>query len=130
MAKAFFASAWADQQEEKDDSDETKVNLSGCEIFNVMPDEIDSAAIHAANTLYMDFERALHSAHGDNDTLAGQWVDECLNTCGCSYEEFGHYSAMQAMGSGVGLYDKSVPHQIADHVPHCEFGSHSLEKDY
>ena len=51
-AKAFFASAWADQCEDSDNAG----MLSGREIFNIMPDEIDPAATHAAKTLRMGIE--------------------------------------------------------------------------
>ena len=53
MAKAFFASAWADQCEE---SEQAHI-ISGREIMDVMPAEIDPAAKHAAETLESDFLR-------------------------------------------------------------------------
>jgi hypothetical protein len=45
-------------------------------------------------------------------------------------ELFGHYCAMQAMGSGVGLesFGRSVRDAIK--ISYVEFGSYSLEKDY
>jgi hypothetical protein len=131
MAKAFFASAWADMQEEKDSDDESRVNLSGKEIFDVMPSTIDPAAEHAARTLAMDLERAngasivavfckakriaLETKQGDRDLTP---------------ENFGHYLAMQAMGHGVGLESFGDAVRDAITVPYVEFGSHSLEKDY
>ena len=138
MAKAFFASAWADLQEEKALDDETCVSLSGCEIMDVMPDEIDPAAIHAARTLELDlarrnaspslstlyeFARKAQSESAEGSELPG---DRTLNP-----EMFGHYLAMQAMGTGVGLRD-AFGRAVADaiNVPYVEFGSHSLQKDY
>lgn len=125
-ARAFFASAWADAVEESESPDAP--NLSGKEIMSEMPAEIDSAAVHAARTLRCDMERtngktidalmALIVAQGDGDRA---------NTP----EMFGHYAAMQAMGHGVGLSDAfgdAIYQSVR--VPYCEFGSHSLSRDY
>jgi hypothetical protein len=123
-AKAFCASAWADACEESDNA----VVLSGQEIFDVMPDEIDAAAVHAARTLRMAMERENGRSIGDLLGLIERDGDgDRPNTV----EHFGHYSAMQAMGHGVGLYDAfgSDVHD-AIKVPYVEFGSHSLSKDY
>lgn len=129
MAKAFFASAWAEVQEEKDVDDPTAVNLSGKEIMAEMPAEIDPAALHAARTLRMDME----SKNGRPiQVLFAQAV--VLHDDGDrepSVEMFGHYCAMQAMGHGVGLRDafgEAADASIV--VPYVEFGSHSLERDY
>ena len=123
-SRAFFASAWADMADECG----ADVIGPGTEIMDVMPDEIDPAAIHAANTLMMDIERvngkpleslmAVIEEKGDGDRP---------NTV----EMFGHYAAMQAMGHGVGLYDAfgSEVHDVVK-VPYIEFGSYSLSKDY
>lgn len=128
MAKAFFASAWADMQEEKDADDPTAVNLSGKEIMDVMPDDIDPAALHAARTLVMDME----SKNGRPiNVLFAQAVVLHDGDREPSAEMFGHYCAMQAMGHGVGLRDAfgtEVRESIT--VPYVEFGSHSLERDY
>lgn len=122
-AKAFFASAWAGQCEESEQAS----SISGVEIFDVMPDEIDPAAMHAARTLRMDIEASNaqtidalmhcieHNADGDRDA---------------TIEFFGHYAAMQAMGHGVGLNDAFGDCAEFIAVPYVEFGSHSLEKDY
>ena len=48
MAKAFFASAYADQWEESDDS---TLNPSGRDGCDMPPDEINPTAIHAADSL-------------------------------------------------------------------------------
>lgn len=122
MARAFFASAFADQ------ADECEQPLRG-EIMDQLPDEIDPAAIHAAETLARDMIRA----------NGGRSLDELFSFVvahGCgdrdnSEEMFGHYCAMQAMGHGVGLGDafgSAVYNAIK--VPYCEFDSHSLERDY
>lgn len=128
MAKAFFASAYADLCEEGGRP------LSG-EILDQVPDEMDPAAVHAAQTLvagicqlnysYMQTTDealvALHRfveghAEGDREPTA---------------DNLGHYLAMQAMGSGVGIQDafgKYIHDAVA--VPYVEFGSHSLQRDY
>ena len=123
-AKAFFASAWADACEEA----EQESMLSGKEIFDIMPAEIDPSAIHAAKTLLMDMERV--NSNSIEDMLA-YIEDNDDGDRGPTIEFFGHYAAMQAMGTGVGLRDtfgKDVSEAIK--VPYVEFGSHSLIKDY
>ena len=123
-ARAFFASAWADAADESDDSPIGP----GTEIMDVMPSEIDPAAIHAAQTLRMDMER-----------INGATIDELMTRIEsmahgdrpATLEYLGHYAAMQAMGHGVGLHD-AFGSEVHDsiRVPYCEFGSHSLERDY
>jgi hypothetical protein len=128
MAKAFFASAWADLQEDKDIDDETRVNLSGREIMDVMPDEIDPAAFHAAKTLAMDLQRM------NRMSVMDLFHDAAVITNGdrdLTLENFGHYLAMQAMGHGVGLADAFGDEVCqAIKVPYIEFGSYSLEREY
>jgi hypothetical protein len=125
MAKAFFASAWADQAEDTGNSS----ILSGAEIMDIMPKEIDKSAIHAANTLCMEMER--HYGRPINEIFDIL----CKHTEGegdidHTPENFGHYAAMQAMGHGVGLYDAFGKKSDAVKVPYTEFGAYSLEKDY
>lgn len=135
MARAFFACAWADQCEECGHSS----ILSGQGIMDLMPDEIDPAAIHAADTLARDMiasawpGKAVEIEQGLRVLLqrAEQLRQPGEGDRELTPELFGHYCAMQAMGSGVGLWDSfgdSVYQGIK--VPYCEFGSHSLEKDY
>jgi hypothetical protein len=124
MARAFFASAWADAAEEC----ENGPNLSGCEILDVMPETIDPAAMHAARTLRFDIERE----NGKPITAILAWVaDNADGDREPTAEMFGHYCAMQAMGHGVGLYDAfgSTVHDSI-RVPYVEFGQHSLQRDY
>lgn len=123
-AKAFFASAWTDACEDA----EQDSMLSGKEIFDIMPAEIDPSAIHAAKTLYMDMERINQRSIED--------MMLCIEESGNgdrenSIESFGHYSAMQAMGHGVGLRDafgKDVSEAIR--VPYIDFCNYSLEEYY
>lgn len=134
-AKAFFASAWADAIEEQG-------TALGGEIMDQMPADIDPAALRAAETLVAKFidgfdftEPGLSatqkiaaiymSASRIRDITNDDQGDRDLTP-----ENFGHYLAMQAMGHGVGLesFGSAVHDRIP--VPHVEFGSHSLEKDY
>jgi hypothetical protein len=124
MARAFFASAWADACEEAEESE----MISGREIMEVMPDEIDPAAIHAARTLAIDVVRANGKSLFDLMAIVERDGDgDRANTA----EMFGHYLAMQAMGHGVGLSD-AFGDVVADaiKVPYVEFGAYSLERDY
>ena len=118
---AFFAAAWADQQEENGNS------LRG-EIMDQIPDTIDPAATHAAATLAMDMERL-------NSKSIAEMVEDIVNVAEwdrpATMEYFGHYAAMQAMGHGVGLHD-AFGHDVYEltKVPYIEFGAYSLERDY
>lgn len=122
MALAFFASAWADAEEEAGQA-------KGGEIMDRIPGDIDPAALSAARTLYMQMEQAnkkiLSFLYADCTALDAAGADRQL-----SPELFGHYCAMQAMGHGVGL--ESFGRAVRDNVtvPYVEFGSHSLERDY
>lgn len=135
MAKAFFACAWAEQCDEAGQEG----MLSGCDIMDLMPREIDPAAIDAAETLAKDFVSVqpmfveylpaqgimLRTAYAKALQLDPSGADRKL-----SPELFGHYIAMQAMGTGVGL--ESFGYAVRDffNVPYVEFGSRSLSKDY
>jgi hypothetical protein len=112
MALAFFGSAYADM------ADDCGQSLHG-EIMDQLPAVIDSAALHAADTLTFQLElmhgmpvASLYESNNATNELKAQ--------------EWGHYAAMQAMGHGVGLFDYDIDLK----VPHVEFGSHSLSRDY
>lgn len=123
-SRAFFASAWADMADEC----ESDVIGPGVEIMSVMPQAVDPAAIHAAETLLMGLESKNGKTLGELFSIVEAMGDgDHPNTMEC----FGHYCAMQAMGHGVGLYDAFGSDVYkAIRVPYVEFGSHSLEKDY
>jgi hypothetical protein len=129
MALAFFSTAYADQ------ADEAGQPLRG-EITAQLPSETDPAALQAARTLYADFERALiHCTRGAIDGLDGAYVhihgvDKMKRDTLAEQEvSFGFFTAMQAMGTGVGIWEDCTT-RISGHVPHVEFGSYSLERDY
>jgi acetylornithine deacetylase/succinyl-diaminopimelate desuccinylase-like protein len=119
MATAFYACAWADQQEE----DEDGVNLSGCEILDVMPQDDNDGADDAAEHLATQMEE-----------LNGKTLPEimALGKGGdrpCDAEHFGHYAAMQAMGHGVGLESVGMDshgNDAAVKVPNIEFSHYDL----
>lgn len=120
-ARAFFATAWADQMEENG------ATLRG-EILDQIPAKIDHGAVEYAKLLLKKLEN-----------LNGKTIEELLDFIDDhadgdrppTAEYFGHYAAMQAMGHGVGLYDafgKEVYDTIK--VPNLEFGMHNLENEY
>ena len=126
MARAFFASAWADQEEESG-------NAQGGEIMDRMPSAIDPAAIHATRTLAFDMARAngrnLSEIYDAAETVwieSGREGDRPFNA-----EMFGHYCAMQAMGHGVGLRD-AFGRDVSEFVkvPYVAFSGWALDRDY
>lgn len=133
MAQAFFASAWSEQCEETGNGS----TLSGKEILEIMPRKRDTAAHHAAKTLYMDMCRANEAAKNSLFGAATGGPEPygliallyLKHTGGLDPLTWGHYAAMQAMGHGVGLWEYDITDDAVK-VPYVEFGSHSLEKDY
>lgn len=133
MALAFFACAYADQAEERGQA------LSG-QIMDQLPDDIDKAALAAARTLSYDLlikfiVRYPDKLDAGSDDLAPIYAfAESLDSDGADRdlepELFGHYLAMQAMGTGVGLESFGDAVRDAIDVPYCEFSGCSLEKDY
>jgi hypothetical protein len=130
MALAFFASAYADQ------ADEAGGPLSG-EIMDQLPDAIDPEAEKAAGTLgarmiaanwpgrAVLFSQGLRVLYRAADNCDREGADRVL-----APELFGHYLAMQAMGTGVGLesFGRAVRDRIK--VPYLEFCAYHLSRDY
>lgn len=114
IAKALFASAWADLQDEY----ETGAIGPGTEVMDVMPDDIAEAAYAAAGEIlsaFQDLNGEFSAAHL-HDAVLSKIKDP---------EMFGHYIGMQAMGHGVGLTDYDIHYE----VPYHEFNSHNLDID-
>jgi len=112
MARAFFASAWADYEEEYGDA-----NLSGVDVMDVMPDGIDPAATAAAESLAADLEK-MHGRGLPEIFAAAKCVSRRHRDGGDrkrTAEMFGHYAAMGAMGHGVSLYD-ALGRKAAEYV--------------
>ncbi|MDA1398448.1 hypothetical protein PALA31_04712 [Pseudomonas aeruginosa] len=131
MALAYFGSAYAEQAEECGQP------LAG-EIMDQLPEVIDPAALHAADTLAASMLHAndVKSPPFDLESLFLLAVEIAGNSDDKGDRElspamFGHYCAMQAMGHGVGLSD-AFGRRVYDaiRVPYTEFGSYSLERDY
>jgi hypothetical protein len=112
-AKAFFGLAWANMQDFAVEGAET-VNLSGCEILDVCP-EVDPSAIDYAQSLIADTERLNKMTIEEILELCKSDSDNCDRECNA--EMFGHYLAMHAMGSGVGL--ESVTNELIK-TPYAE----------
>lgn len=131
MTKAFFASAYAEQAEEYG------LPLGG-EIMDQLPEAIDPAATHAAETLIAGMidahtfgEKGLSQAQAIGCLyLKVARCDRSDADRECTPELFGHYCAMQAMGHGVGLDSFGRAARDAITIPYVEFGSHSLQLDY
>lgn len=100
MARAAFAEAWATEEEESDDG----MNLSGVEIFDVMPDETSAEYLECANRLAEAFCQCngVASLEALYARAASFRVERHADRKLCP-ELFGHYCAMEAMGHGVGL---------------------------
>lgn len=136
MALAFFACAYADQ------ADECGQPLSG-QVMDQLPAAIDKAALDAADTLAADTIRknwqirelwpigAFINNAGLADILNyAQSLDSEGADSELTPELFGHYLAMQAMGTGVGLESFGYAVRDAVRVPYLEFGAYSLDLDY
>ena len=126
MAKVFFARAYADQYEE---AENPGFSASGCDWLDLMPDDMDSAALHAADTLVMNLQRA--NGGKSVESLLGLVREHSAGDREATAEMFGHYLAMQAMGHGVGLGDAfgRVVYESVK-VPYVEFSGGSLVNDY
>lgn len=132
MALAFFASAYAEL------CDEAGQSLRG-QIMDQLPTPIDPAAIQAADTLInkmvgahdfgepgLNERQKIMCLYLKVSRLDKEGADRELTA-----ELFGHYCAMQAMGTGVGLESFGYAARDAVSVPHVDFGSGDLNpSDY
>lgn len=102
MEKAFFACAWAAQCENADKSS----MLSGKDIKDLMPEQIDEDCVVAATELVIKLGGKYASVYGTLSTLYSVYDG------GLTPSEWGHYAAMQAMGHGVGLSDYGIDIEV------------------
>jgi hypothetical protein len=123
-ARALFASAWADYQESAPDGE----NLSGCEIMDVMPHEIPAEATAAAERLIAEVER-LNGEPIARSLERAQALPDRYADRDCDAEHFGHYLAMQAIGSGVGLESVCDRKALGLQLPYFEFSRFDLNPD-
>ena len=120
MAKAIFACAWADWNDNYADGCPGGVN-----VMDIMPD-MDPDALKAAHALAEQIER---ETKADLTTILAQAKSQVANLDGyhpCNEEYFGHYCAMQALGHGVGLPELGLDHEWLD-VPDIEFTCYDLD---
>lgn len=126
MARAGYATRWADAVDEarSEGRDDLAPNLSGCEVMECLPLPIPPefikwghqlcAAIEAKNALPIceAFKRAcaLPCAHS--------WEERADAESSKDAASFGHYLAMQAMGSGVRWSDSHPEHGLK--IPYDE----------
>ncbi len=135
MARAFFISAYADAWEDADDSSANKRKLgsvAGRDWEDMAPKENDPAAESAADDLAVSLQK-------DNDVKdladlyhrAMEVKELCRGDRTMTPIMFGHYLAMQAMGTGVGLSD-AFGDAVYDlvKVDYVEFSFCDLERDY
>jgi hypothetical protein len=119
MSLAFFADAWASYSERVGPH-----YAAGAEILNCMPEDTDPAALAAAKSLADDMEK-LNGASLTEIMARGEGGDRP-----CTPEFFGHYAAMHATGSGVGLesvgFDAYGPEANVK-VPNVEFTMYDLD---
>lgn len=140
MARAFFAHAFADQAEDAGQP------LQG-EILDQLPQGWgeDWAPFHAADTLIAQMVTGVKAGYRSEKVqkatpveIIGALFKACKSRHGgraydreATAENFGHYLAMGAMGTGVGMecFGPDVA-KYFEGLPYVEFGSHSLSKDY
>lgn len=121
MARAFFASAWADYE------DNFGEGTGGAEVLDVMPEDIDPKAVKAAEWLASRMEEqegvALPELLERAQANPYRYADRP-----CDAEHFGHYAAMQAMGHGVGL-ESVCDRSVFGRLPWLEFTYYNLSED-
>lgn len=89
--------------------------------MDFLPNKIDPEALRVAEKLYRKME----------PLFTNEFLETIEDT---SWEEFGHYCAMQAMGHGVGLYDFYYSWNLYTPIPdvpyveiyELEYGYHGL----
>lgn len=119
IAKAFFATAWADAMEERG------ITFSGDEIYNVMPPEIPSVAREAARKLVSKMEKENRLPIEEIYRVALEKAE--LLDAPDIRDNFGFATALQAMGSGVSWSDDYPDHGFK--VPYMEFGFYELSDE-
>jgi len=122
MAKALFACAWASYSEEIGPH-----YAAGSEILDVMPEEIDPAARKAADDLAARMEARYGGTLPELLERAKARPHRYADRP-CDAEHFGHYAAMHAMGTGVGL-ERVCDRAAFPEMPRVEFHYLDLDED-
>lgn len=117
-ARAAYVSAWADYME---NAGKAK-GWAGQDLMDLAP-KTPAAANKWAKKLIATMERM------NGKTIEAMAADACSRPHSHSwekegtYEDFGHYTAMQALGHGVGWSDSHPAHGFK--IPHGEFYCHN-----
>lgn len=122
MSKAFFGCAWAEYSERVGPH-----YKAGSEILDVMPGEVDPAAVHAAECLVSSMEEQYHAPITELIVRARN-APAKYSDRPCTPEFFGHYAAMHAMGTGVGLECVCDRSAFPD-FPYMEFSMYDLDSE-
>lgn len=116
MAKAFFCSAYADYATEHPEDDSLDKPGPGGDWMDCLPD-LPSNAWALAGELWSGLEHA-------NERSMYQISVEIEAACPLpDWNEFGHYLAMEAMGSGVGWGDSHPDHGLQIPSMECSEGT-------
>ena len=121
MSRTYFALAWADYQDEYGGG-----VGAGVQIMDVMPDEIDPAALKEAYELADAIEKQVGSDLAEILMTAKLSAEAAENPCNEEY--LGHYLVMQSLGHGVGIEEVGLPHDWMD-VPCTDFGYYDLDPE-
>ncbi len=108
MARALFVTAWADAEEEAG-------RTHHGELMDLAP-ETTPEAIDAAEALSREFEEKNQTAFDVMYETAAAMEDHDVSP---TPEDFGHYTAMEALGHGVSWKDDHPKHGFA--VPNVDF---------
>ena len=115
-ARAVYVSAWADYMEEKGKAH----GWGGQDLMDLAPRTPSSATAWAKKLIAAmermngkTIEAMAASAVSGARSGGHSWEKEG------TYEDFGHYTAMQALGHGVSWDDSHAPHGFK--IPHGEF---------
>lgn len=120
MAKTFFASAWADYEEQVAQNPH-----GGVDIMDVMPDNIPESAFIAA-------DKVINFVQKETGKPISELYNIAANTEGKHYrepteEDFAYSLAMQSMGHGVGWSDNHP--DLTFKLPHLEYSYYDLPED-
>lgn len=124
MAKVFFATAWADYQEDSPDG----VNLSGCDIYQVMPAEIP-------DEVYASVRECIRKLLWQNDMDLMEMYDEAERHKlekpyrEFNMENFGEILAFQCLGHGIGFEEICETPEFSIDIPHHEFRYYELDEE-